>query len=206
MSETKEGSPAAPVTGFLRYGADLEVLVVTKGHPFERDAFFSVFESWRDIACTAVEQPAAQAFFTPEAARPYDAIVLYDMPGIEFARAVRVFHDPPKAYRRGVPRACWTPVTASCSCTTPSPAGRPGTSTRRSSAGASCTFPARSAAGRCRIPATGTTCRIVVRPVADHPVLEGLGRRLRDRGRALPVRGLRGRHRAAPAQRLRVRR
>ena len=70
--------------GFIRHGALLNVLLVTKGHPFERDAFFAVFESWRDIACTAVEQPAAQAFFTAEAARPWDAFVLYDMPGIGF--------------------------------------------------------------------------------------------------------------------------
>ncbi len=88
--------------GFLRYDADLEVLLVTKGHPFERDAFFAVFDAWRDIACTAVEQPAAQAFFTPEAARPYDAFVLYDMPGIEFRRggAPRL-HPPPPDFVKG---------------------------------------------------------------------------------------------------------
>lgn len=88
--------------GFLRYSADLEVLLVTKGHPFERDAFFAVFDSFRDVACTAVEQPAAQAFFDPEAARPYDAIVLYDMPGIEFrSGAAPKFHPPPADFVRG---------------------------------------------------------------------------------------------------------
>ena len=82
--------------GFLRYDAALNLLVVTKGHPFERDAFFSVFEAWTDVACTAVEQPAAQAFFSPQAAAPYDAIVLYDMPGIEFRRdGPPVLHAPP---------------------------------------------------------------------------------------------------------------
>jgi type 1 glutamine amidotransferase len=103
MTEPTGRGPAATPTGFLRYGADLEVLVVTKGHPFERDAFFAVFESWRDIACTAVEQPAAQAFFTPEAARPYHAIVLYDMPGIEFRPgAAPVLHAPPPAFVSGL--------------------------------------------------------------------------------------------------------
>ncbi len=89
--------------GFIRHGALLNVLLVTKGHPFERDAFFAVFESWRDIACTAVEQPAAQAFFSPEAARPWDAFVLYDMPGIGF-RPGRdpVPHEPPPALVRGL--------------------------------------------------------------------------------------------------------
>jgi type 1 glutamine amidotransferase len=88
--------------GLLRYSADLEVLLITKGHPFERDAFFAVFEAWRGIACTAVEQPAAQAFLDPEAARPYDAIVFYDMPGIEFrpGDAPR-FHPPPSELVQG---------------------------------------------------------------------------------------------------------
>ena len=102
MSEATDARPSGRPTGFLRYGADLEVLVVTKGHPFERDAFFSVFESWRDIACTAVEQPAAQAFFSPEAARPYDAIVMYDMPGIEFRPGqAPVLHPPPESFAQG---------------------------------------------------------------------------------------------------------
>ncbi len=89
--------------GFLRYGAPTNVLLVTKGHPFERDAFFAVFEGWRDVACTAVEQPAAQALLTPEAAAPYDAIVFYDMPGIEFRREQPpVLHAPPERFARGL--------------------------------------------------------------------------------------------------------
>jgi hypothetical protein len=88
--------------GFLRYGSELEILIVTKGHPFERDAFFSIFESWQDIAHTAVEQPAAQVFFDPEVAGSYDAILLYDMPGIEFRPgAGPVFHAPPASTVRG---------------------------------------------------------------------------------------------------------
>jgi type 1 glutamine amidotransferase len=85
----------------LRYGADFEILVVTKGHPFERDAFFAIFDSYPDIAWSAVEQPAAQLFFTPEHAQPYDAYVLYDMPGIEFTAAGPRFHDPSPTYRSG---------------------------------------------------------------------------------------------------------
>ena len=97
-TEPRRGAPA----GFLRFGAELQVLLVTKGHPFERDPFFAVFESWPGIACTAVEQPAAQAFFTPSAAEPYDAIVLYDMPGIEFrSGAGPVFHPPPPSFVKG---------------------------------------------------------------------------------------------------------
>jgi type 1 glutamine amidotransferase len=69
---------------FIRYDDATRALLVTKGHPFERDAFHAVFESWPDIICTAVEQPAAQAFFSPEAASGYGAFVLYDMPGVAF--------------------------------------------------------------------------------------------------------------------------
>ena len=85
----------------IQYGADTNVLVITKGHPFERDPFFRIFESQRDIAWTAVEQPAAQVFFSPENAKPYDAFVLYDMPGIEFTANGPRFHDPPADFVRG---------------------------------------------------------------------------------------------------------
>jgi len=88
--------------GLLRFDADLNVLLVTKGHPFERDAFFAVFERWPDIACTAVEQPAAQSFFTPDAAAPWDAFVLYDMPGIQFRPGAPPHFEPPsEVYREG---------------------------------------------------------------------------------------------------------
>ena len=85
----------------IRYGAGIEILVVTKGHPFERDPFFAIFESYPDIAYSGVEQPAAQIFFTPERARPYDAYVLYDMPGIEFTPKGPRFHDPSPEYCAG---------------------------------------------------------------------------------------------------------
>ena len=82
----------------IRYDAALEALVVTKGHPFERDPFFAMLEGLSDIACTHVEHPAAQAFFTPEMARPWDAYLLYDMPGIEFRPGGPLFHEPPREY------------------------------------------------------------------------------------------------------------
>ena len=85
----------------LRYDDALRVLLVTKGHPFERDPFFGMFEAMEGIATTHVEQPAAQRFFGPEPARDWDAYVLYDMPGIEFAPGNPRFHDPPADYVRG---------------------------------------------------------------------------------------------------------
>jgi type 1 glutamine amidotransferase len=59
------------------------VLLVTKGHPFERDAFFSMFDGL-EVNWTHVEQPAARVFFAEEFAADYDALVMYDMPGIHF--------------------------------------------------------------------------------------------------------------------------
>lgn len=61
-----------------------QVLLVTKGHPFEREPFFAMFDAMDGVAWTHVEQPAAQALFSVEHAAGFDAFVLYDMPGIAF--------------------------------------------------------------------------------------------------------------------------
>lgn len=63
---------------------DRNILLVTKGHPFEREPFFAVFDDMPGVSWTHVEQPAAQALFDVRHAAPYDAFVLYDMPGIRF--------------------------------------------------------------------------------------------------------------------------
>ena len=67
-------------------------LVVTKGHRFPRDAFYTMFDELPGVAATHVEHPAAQLFFTPEHAARWDAFVLYDMPGFEF----RADRGPPR--------------------------------------------------------------------------------------------------------------
>lgn len=85
----------------LRYDAKLNVLLVTKGHAFARDAFHAMLDAIPDCAVTAVEHPAAQVFFDPAQAAPYDAFLLYDMPGIDFARRDPLrFVDPPDALKR----------------------------------------------------------------------------------------------------------
>ena len=68
----------------------IRVLLVTKGHPFEREPFFEVFDADAGISWTHVEQPAAEALFHPDRGAPWDVFVMYDMPGITFTRA-----DPP---------------------------------------------------------------------------------------------------------------
>ena len=61
-----------------------EILLVTKGHPYEREPFYAVFDEMAETNWTLVEQPAAQALFNVTEAQRYDAYVLYDMPGIVF--------------------------------------------------------------------------------------------------------------------------
>jgi hypothetical protein len=81
--------------------ADKEILLITKGHPFERDAFFSMFDALPGVNYTHVEQPAAQVFFDPALAAAYDAFVLYDMPGIQFrASGGPTFVDPSREFIR----------------------------------------------------------------------------------------------------------
>jgi len=77
------------------------VLLVTKGHPYERQPFYQIFDDMPDVDYTLVEQPAARALFSIEEGRAYDAYVLYDMPGIRFnPDRAPDFLEPPDAYRR----------------------------------------------------------------------------------------------------------
>jgi type 1 glutamine amidotransferase len=69
----------------IRYGEPLNVLVAAKGHPYSRDAFMAMFDSLPGIACSLVEQPAAMRLMNPDGMRGFDALVLYDMPGLDFA-------------------------------------------------------------------------------------------------------------------------
>jgi len=77
------------------------VLLVTKGHPYEREPFYDVFDAMAHVNWTLVEQPAAQALFSLDQAAGYDAFVLYDMPGIEFmADGAPKFVPPREAFKR----------------------------------------------------------------------------------------------------------
>ncbi|WP_309604518.1 ThuA domain-containing protein [Phenylobacterium sp.] len=58
------------------------LLVVTKGHPFDHNAFHALFDANADIVTTFVEQPAAQVILRPENVGRYDAVLFYDMLGI----------------------------------------------------------------------------------------------------------------------------
>jgi type 1 glutamine amidotransferase len=85
---------------FIDYQAGKKILVMTKGHPFNREDFFSVFDAIEGVQATAVEQPASQVFFKPSLAKDYDAFVLYDMPGMDFtAPDAPIYIDPPESFK-----------------------------------------------------------------------------------------------------------
>ncbi len=76
------------------------VLIVSKGHAFNHDAFLAMFEEDQDIETTLVEQPAAQVILRPENVDQYDAILFYDMSGIP---NIGLLHDG--AMDKGIPTA-----------------------------------------------------------------------------------------------------
>ncbi len=71
----------------ITYNAKMNVLVAAKGHPYLRDAFMAIFDKMEGVAATLVEQPAAALLMNPQAMADFDALVLYDMPGLDFAAA-----------------------------------------------------------------------------------------------------------------------
>jgi type 1 glutamine amidotransferase len=82
----------------------LRIAVVTKGHPFEADPFFAVFDAMDGVEWTHVEHPEALELVAPERATEFDVFVMYDMPGITFNRsesradAPATFPAPPNGY------------------------------------------------------------------------------------------------------------
>ena len=80
----------------------MRVLVVTRGHPFVREAFFAMFDAMPDIEWFHVEQPAALAVFEPEYAREFDAFVCYDMPGLSFSPGGVAFKEPPQRFKDNI--------------------------------------------------------------------------------------------------------
>jgi type 1 glutamine amidotransferase len=87
----------------IRYGEPLNVIVAAKGHPYECDPFMAMFDTLPGIACTLVEQPAVQRLMNPEGMKGFDALVLYDMPGLDFAAPERPgYVTPDPAFQAGL--------------------------------------------------------------------------------------------------------
>jgi hypothetical protein len=86
----------------VRYRQPLNVMVAAKGHPYLRDPFMALFDALPGIACTLVEQPLAARLMNPEGLRGFDALVLYDMPGLDFAAAdPPAYVEPDPAFKAG---------------------------------------------------------------------------------------------------------
>ncbi len=84
----------------------ISVLLVSKGHDFNHDAFLAMFDDMDDVEVTLVQQPAAQLLLRPENVGDYDAVLFYDMSGIPGAGLT---HDgasadgqPSDDYRRSI--------------------------------------------------------------------------------------------------------
>lgn len=86
----------------IRYGEALNVLVAAKGHPYLRDPFMALFDEMEGIAATLVEQPLAARLMNPEGMRGFDALVLYDMPGLDFRKPQPPqFVEPEESFKEG---------------------------------------------------------------------------------------------------------
>jgi uncharacterized protein len=85
------------------YDAPIQCLVAVRGHPFDRTTFDALFQSMEGISATMVDQPAAALLMNPEGMRGFDALVLYDMPGLDFTGAAGplTFHEPDAALKTG---------------------------------------------------------------------------------------------------------
>lgn len=68
----------------IHHHADLNLLVAVRGHPFDRKAFDAIFQDMEGVSATMVDQPAAGCLMNPEGMRGFDALLLYDMPGLDF--------------------------------------------------------------------------------------------------------------------------
>lgn len=97
--QSQAGAPVAPAQGAGRGGGNqtppqggrgpVKVLIITRGHQFERQAFFELFDALGEvITWTHIEHPAADVMMSPQYAKAYDVLAFYDLggPGIRPAR------------------------------------------------------------------------------------------------------------------------
>ena len=82
----------------------IKILVITKTHPFDREPFYQMFDSFgTDITWMHVENPAAEKFLNPKLQSYYNVLVYYDLDGqqAELGRSRRdkgkLIVEPPSA-------------------------------------------------------------------------------------------------------------
>ena len=84
-------APAAPAARGGRGGGGgmpqggrgpIKVMVVTKGHNYEREPFFQMWDSWgSDITWSHVEHPAADVMLSPKYSKLFDVYAFFDLGG-----------------------------------------------------------------------------------------------------------------------------
>ncbi len=79
----------------------LQIMAVTKGHAYDRNAFGAMLDALPGIECTQVEQPAAQVHFKGQEPTRWDAYLMYDMPGFAFKpdHSAPDLFEPPTDFR-----------------------------------------------------------------------------------------------------------
>ncbi len=85
------GAPAAPAARGGRGGGGgipqggrgpIKVMVVTKGHTYDREPFFQMWDSWgSDITWSQVEHPAADVMLSPKYSKLFDVYAFFDIGG-----------------------------------------------------------------------------------------------------------------------------
>ena len=60
----------------------IKVMVVTKGHTYDREPFFQMWDSWgNDITWSHVEHPAADVMLSPKYSKLFDVYAFFDIGG-----------------------------------------------------------------------------------------------------------------------------
>ncbi len=153
----------------------LEVFVATKGHAFARDPFEAMLRA-EGMEPTFVDHPAAATLMNPEALRGFDAILLYDMPGMDFRAPIDRRPEPvapPPVLVEGFEAllAEGKGIVALHHAI----AGWPGWPGYAEALGGAFLYRTRTVRGGAR-PSSGyaTDVRYTVHPMAAHPLLDGV--------------------------------
>lgn len=86
----------------IDYHAGIRVLAAVRGHPFDRTAFAALFDGMEGISVSFVDQPAAALLMRPALADSFDVLLLYDMPGLDFAQGAAAV-EPDEELKAGLP-------------------------------------------------------------------------------------------------------
>jgi len=73
--------------------SDVRVLLVTGGHGFDKEPFYTFVNSLPGVIITEVKHPNALAMFRPENRSSYDVVLFYDMPNVISEQEKKDFTD-----------------------------------------------------------------------------------------------------------------